>query len=83
MQNLIKYFSVQNGISRLLYTIYVDDLIQRLEKEGIGCYIASKYYGGICYADDLQMVCPSVCGLQRMVDMCVENRVEYDIKYNE
>ncbi len=84
-----EYFSVQNGIcqggiiNRLLYTVYADKLIHRLELEGIGCHISSKYYGAICYADDMQILYPSVCGLQSMINICVEYGIEYDITYNE
>ncbi len=84
-----EYFGVQNGIrqggiiSPLLYTVYADELINRLELEGIGCHIGSKYYGAICYADDMQILCPSVCGIQSMINICAECWIEYDITYNE
>ncbi len=62
--NYSEYCGVQNGIrqggiiSPLLYTVYADKLIHRLELEGIGCRIGSKYYGAICYTDDMQILCP-------------------------
>ncbi len=80
-----EYFGVKNGIrqggiiSPLLYTVYADKLIHRLELEGIGCHIGLKYYGAICYADDMQILCPSVCGLQFMINICAEYGIEYDI----
>lgn len=84
-----EYFGVQNGIrqggiiSPLLYTIYCDELLQILEEKGVGCHIGTKYYGGVSYADDLKILCPSVRGLQSMVDTCAEFGIEYDILYNE
>ncbi len=84
-----EYFGVQNGIrqsgiiSLLLYTVYADELILRLELEGIESHIGSKYYDAICYADDMQILCPSVCGLQSMINICAEYGIEYDIIYNE
>ncbi len=84
-----EYFGVQNGISQggvispLLYTVYADELIHRLEEEAIGYHIGSKYYGAICYADDMQILCPSVCGLQSMINICAEYGIVYDITYNE
>ncbi len=84
-----EYFGVQNGIrqggiiSPLLYTVYTDKLIYRLELEGIGCHIGSKYYGAICYADDMQILCPSVCCFQSMINICAEFGTEYDTTYNE
>ena len=84
-----EYFTVKNGIrqggiiSPLLYTIYCDELLQILEESGVGCHIGAKYYGGISYADDMKILCPSVDGLQKMMDTCVEYGIEYDILYNE
>ncbi len=84
-----EYFGVQNGIrqggiiSPLLYTIYADELVRRLKDEGLGCHVGNKYYGTPGYADDLSVICPSVKGLQRMVTICEEYGIEYDIKYNE
>ncbi len=65
-KHYLEYFAVQNGslqggiISPLLYTVYADELVHRLELEGIGCHIGLKYYVVICYADDMQILCPSV-----------------------
>ncbi len=84
-----EYFVVQNEIrqggiiSPLLYTVYVDELLNRLEEEGNGWHIGSKYYEAICYADDMQILCPSVYGLQSMINICTECGIEYDITYNK
>ncbi len=62
-------FNVINGVkqgsvlSPLFYTLYVDELIDKLEHSGYGCKIGNKYYGILIYADDifyyphLPMVC--------------------------
>ncbi len=47
--------SVCNGIhqggviSPLLFCIYMDELLKRLEAEGVGCWIGKHYYGGVGY----------------------------------
>ena len=44
----------QGGVlSASLFCIYMDELLSRLERSGIGCYIGNNYYGSISYADDL------------------------------
>ncbi len=54
-------FSVCNGIrqggviSPLLFCIYMDELLKRLEAEWVGCWIGKHYYGGVGYADDLTL----------------------------
>ncbi len=34
------------------------------------------------YADDIKLCCPSLNGMQKMVDMCVDYADEYNIKFN-
>ena len=53
---------MQNGwieggvLSATIFCIYMDELISRLERSGIGCYIGNEYYGNISYADDLKLL---------------------------
>ena len=83
-----QFFSTDNGIkqggviSPILFTIYMDVLLNRLKSEGIGCHIGQEYYGSLGYADDLSLLCPSLKGLQQMLDICSEFGKEYDMKYN-
>ncbi len=57
-------------------------MICRLEKSGIGCFIGQEYYGCLSDADDFVLLCPSVKGLQRMVDVCSEFGLEFSVTYN-
>ena len=82
------YFTCQNGVrqggvaSPLFYTLYIDDLLRRLEKCGIGCVVGHVWYGGFSFADDLKLLCPSAKGLQKMLHICEEYGVEYGVLYN-
>ena len=82
------YFSASNGIkqgsvaSPILFTVYIDELLQRLEKSKIGCHVGHEYFGALGYADDLTLLCPSITGLQSMVDICTTFAKEFDIKFN-
>ena len=82
------YFTSQNGIrqggviSPVAFTIYMDELIHRLENMKIGCYIGREFYGTLCYADDVTIVAPTISALQKMVDACEQFGHEYDISYN-
>ncbi len=57
-----EYFNVSNGIwqggiiSPLLYSVYTDILLGKLQDSGIGCHIGHMYVGGMAYADDLVTV---------------------------
>ncbi len=56
-----EYFGVYNGIrqggilSSLLYTVYADELMKRLEMSGLGCYTGHIFGGSLCYADDMKL----------------------------
>ena len=73
----------QGGVaSPLLFIVYMDELIICLERSGIGCFIGHGFYGCLGYADDFVILCPSLKGLQRMLDLCSEYGDEYNVSYN-
>lgn len=82
-------FNTMNGIkqgavlSPVLFSVYLDVLLLNLEKHGIGCRIGNYYYGALAYADDITLICPSLKGLQKMVDICEDFSHEYGLKFNE
>lgn len=81
-------FGILNGIkqgsviSPILFTVYMDVLLLRLEACGYGCKIGSYYYGALSYADDLTLLCPTVSGFQKMLKICETFGSEYAVKYN-
>ncbi len=81
-------FTTTNGIgqggviSPVLFCIYMDALLNRLEIEGYGCWIESHYFWSIGYADDLKLLSPSVHGLRKLTKVCVEFDEEYGVQYN-
>ena len=70
-------------ISPILFIVYMDELISRLEKCQAGCWIGHRYFGCLVFADDMNLLCPSGTGLQRMLNICAEFGVEYSINFNE
>ena len=81
-------FDVTNGVrqggvlSPLFYSIYIDDLLERLKRNGIGCHIGHHFVGVFGYADDIMLLCPSVTGLMKMIRICEEYANEHDILFN-
>ena len=71
-------FSVSNGVhqggmlSPILFTVYIDDLLFELEKNGvaIGCYWNHHFVGVVCYADDIALLAPSPSALRLMLKTC-------------
>lgn len=61
----------QGGIlSPLLFTIYVDIILEKLEKSGLGCFIGATCCNSYMYADDLMILSVTVTDLQRLFDLC-------------
>ena len=73
----------QGGVlSPILFCIYFDELLQRLEDHSVGCHIGNEYYGAVCYADDLTLLCPTRYGLQSMVNVCEMFGREHCVTFN-
>ncbi len=54
-----------------MHSVYTDILLRKLKDSGIGCYIGPMYVGGLTYADDLMLLCPSI------------RRIEFDVNYKQ
>ena len=62
--------------------MYFDELLKRLESSGMGCYIGHHFYGCVGYADDVKLLCPSINGLQSMINVCENFADEFDVTFN-
>ena len=82
------YFTASNGIrqgsvaSPILFCVYMDELLDRLRRAGIGCWMGDKYLGTLAYADDVTLICPSADGLQKMLNLCDEFGQQYGMAFN-
>ena len=83
-----KPFPVSNGVrqgaiaSAVLFSVYLDELLSRFERAGIGCHINGNFYGAFAYADDLTLLSPTIDGLQQMLNLMEEYGTEYKVKFN-
>ena len=81
-------FEVTNGVrqggilSPLLFTVYIDELLEKLKRNGIGCHLGHHFVGALGYADDILLLCPSVDGLKNMIKICEDYANEHSIKFN-
>ena len=53
-----------------------------LRDSGTGCKINNCYTGAIAYADDITLSCPSIRGLNRMLDICNKFAAEHYLILN-
>ena len=81
-------FSANNGVrqggvlSPVLFTLYIDVLLNRLEQSGLGCYVAHEYFGALCSADDLALLAPNFACLKSMIQICESFAQEFDLLFN-
>ena len=81
-------FNVSNGVkqggilSPILFCVYIDYILLQIKSSDIGCHVGRTYCGAFGYADDIILLCPSVSGLQKMLDVCYKHATEYDVKFN-
>ena len=82
------YFDVLTGtkqggvLSPKIFTIYMDELIQRLRARGIGCNILDLFLACLLYADDMCLIAPTRSAMQEMLDICVEFCNEFCLSFN-
>ncbi len=81
-------FNVYNGvkqgaiISPILFCVYIDDLLNRLQNSNLGCYIGSLYAGSMAYADDLTLLAPTAEAMRSMLKVSSDYATEYSISFN-
>jgi len=69
-------FTVENGVrqggvvSPVLFSLYIDGLLQRLWDSGVGCFIGSVYVGPLAYADDVALLAPTPSAMRRLLQIC-------------
>ena len=84
-----EWFSITAGVrqggilSPDFYSIYVDDLLFRLEKSGKGCRFHRAFAAALFYADDMAILAPSIKGLGLLLNICNDYCAEWDICLNE
>ena len=73
-------FKVENGvrqggiISRVLFCLYTDDLLQQLRNSGVGCYIAKVYDGALTHAHYVALLAPTPNAMGRLQSICENYR---------
>ena len=82
------FFSIPNGVrqcgilSPKLFSVYIDDLSDKLVKCKVGCYINNLCKNHVMYADDICLMAPSPAALQELIDICYDSSVQNYISLN-
>jgi len=59
-------------LSPYLFNIYMDELSAKLNNHKLGCYINDQLVNHLIYADDIVLFCPSLSGLQTLLNESAE-----------
>ena len=83
------FFSISNGVrqggnlSPKLFSVYIDDLSDKLVKCKVGCYIDNLCINHVMYADDICLMVPSPAAyLPELIDICYDFSVQNDLTFN-
>ena len=78
------YAGVRQGesLSPVIYSFYVNSVIDVLLESNLGCYIGHTFLGITMYADDLLLISGSVSKLKKMVDICMNESCQLDLQIN-
>ena len=60
------------GVDLSPILFYIDDLLNALDDNGVGCYWKHHFVGAVCYADDVALLAPSPSALIIMLNTCIE-----------
>jgi len=69
-------------LSPVLFCIYLDNLLERLSRSGVGCFIGETFVGALAYADDIVLVTPSASAMRKLLRICDVYAAEYCISFN-
>ena len=80
---------VQRGVrqgrvlSPLLFSLYINEIIEKISDMDYGCLLTSLKFNILCYADDTALVAPSSFGLQQLIDRLCSLLTELGLNINK
>ena len=69
-------------LSPVLFTVYVDELLQYLFTLDIDCHVGHHYVGSLCYADDIALLAPSPSALRILLRECERFATDHNLIFN-
>ena len=68
--------------SPALFSLYVQELLDRLQDLGVGCHIGHTYVGAVAWADDFLLTAPTRTAMQLMLDTASSFAKEVGLEFS-
>ena len=81
-------FKITNGtrqgsvLSPALFTVYVQELLDRLQASGMGCHVGHTFLGAVAWADDFLLSAPTRSSMQSMLDLASSFAREVGLEFS-
>ena len=69
-------------ISAPLFALYINPLLEKLQKCKIGCYMGNICANAFAYADDVVLLTPTCTALRRLITICEMFSYDYKLQFN-
>ena len=77
-------FRILNGTWQgpALFTVYVQKLLDRLQRLWAGCHVGATFHGAVAWADDFLLTAPSSGSMQQMLDVAMSYAAELGLQFS-
>jgi len=73
----------QGGVlSPVLYLLYIDGLLIKLTKSGMGCFFDPFFVGALAYAGNLALLAPTATAMRKLFSIWDDYGKEFSIEFN-
>ena len=69
-------------LSQALFTVYIQELLDRLKDSGVGCHVGDTFVGAVAWADDILLLAPTRAAMQVMLDIASAFVAEVGLRFS-
>ncbi len=69
-------------MSPLLFSVYLNPLMQDLNRSKLDCYMGAICCNTFAYADDIVILSPTCDALRKMVRLCEQYAVQFSLSFD-
>ena len=81
-------FTTSNGVkqggvlSPILFNVYLNELIEFLSEQRLGCHLHGKFASAFVYADNITLLAPTSTALNSMLETCCTFATAFNLRFN-